>query len=108
MSPSGMAPQLTETNGPSRRGPSWWIAWATSSFPVPLSPVIMTVEVESAALRIMASTSSIAELRPTNFANPRSRANSRRRARFSSCRRFRSSAFSTVSRISSSLKGLVR
>jgi hypothetical protein len=33
-----MAPQLTATNGPLRRGESWWIAWAQSSLPVPLSP----------------------------------------------------------------------
>ena len=67
----------------------------------------VTVEVLSAVLRIVSKTSSMMRLRPTKLSNPRSRCNSRRRAWFSSCRRFRSSALATVSLISSSLKGLV-
>ena len=39
----GSAPQLTATNGPLRRGERAWIAWATTSLPVPLSPVRSTV-----------------------------------------------------------------
>ena len=39
-SSSGMAPQLTATNGRSARRLLQWIARATSSLPVPLSPVI--------------------------------------------------------------------
>ena len=35
---SGSAPQLTATNGPSRRPLSPWMARATSSLPVPVSP----------------------------------------------------------------------
>ena len=38
----GMAAVLMATKGPSARGPALWIARATSSFPVPLSPVIST------------------------------------------------------------------
>jgi len=34
---------LTTRNGASPRAPCWWIASATSSFPVPLSPWIRTV-----------------------------------------------------------------
>jgi hypothetical protein len=43
ISSAGMAAVLTATNGPSRRPPSWWIASATSSLPVPDSPRISTV-----------------------------------------------------------------
>ncbi len=38
----GIAPQLTGTKGPSRRGPDSWISLATSSLPVPDSPKIWT------------------------------------------------------------------
>ena len=41
---SGRAAQLMETNGLSRRGLREWIARAAISFPVPLSPVMRTVE----------------------------------------------------------------
>lgn len=37
-SSSGIAAQLTVTKGPFARPPSSWIAWAKSSFPVPVSP----------------------------------------------------------------------
>ena len=42
MSSVGMAPQLTATNGPSRRAPLSWIMRATSSLPVPDSPQMCT------------------------------------------------------------------
>jgi hypothetical protein len=42
MSSVGMAPQLTGTKGPSRRGPDSWMSFATSSLPVPDSPKICT------------------------------------------------------------------
>ena len=41
--PSGRAPQFTGTNGPPPRRLSLWIAAATSSFPVPVSPAMWTV-----------------------------------------------------------------
>ena len=43
ISASGIAAQLTTTNGASRRGDELWIVRATSSLPVPLSPKIATV-----------------------------------------------------------------
>ena len=43
ISPSGIPAQFTATKGPWLRGPSSWIARATSSLPVPLSPRISTV-----------------------------------------------------------------
>ena len=39
---SGMAPQLTGMNGPSRRGEPRWMALAITSFPTPVSPVNRT------------------------------------------------------------------
>ena len=42
-SASGIAATLTATNGCPRRSLRAWIARATSSLPVPLSPVISTV-----------------------------------------------------------------
>jgi len=107
ISVSGTAPQFTETKGPLRRLDSQCSAWATSSLPVPLSPVIITVEPLSAVLRMVSNTSSILGLRPTKFSKPRSRRSWRLRAWFSSCSRRRSSALRTVSFSSSSLKGLV-
>ena len=49
-----MAAQLTATKGLSRRGLRSWIMRATSSLPVPLSPVSST----AAALSAMAATCS--------------------------------------------------
>ena len=40
---SASAAQCSLMNGPCARGERWWIALATSSLPVPLSPVISTV-----------------------------------------------------------------
>ena len=42
MSSEGIAPQFTGTNGPSARAPLSWISRATSSLPVPDSPVMCT------------------------------------------------------------------
>ncbi|MNN08712.1 hypothetical protein D3C81_1215730 [compost metagenome] len=42
ISSEGMAPQLTGTNGCSVRGPSSWISRATSSLPLPDSPLMYT------------------------------------------------------------------
>ena len=42
------AAQLTFTNGPRQRGLAKWMAWATSSLPVPDSPRISTVVSEPA------------------------------------------------------------
>ena len=37
-----MVAQLMRTKGCILRGLPWWMAWANSSLPVPLSPVIKT------------------------------------------------------------------
>jgi len=47
---AGRAAQFTATNNPCRRRLRWWIARATSSLPVPVSPPISTVD-EVAATR---------------------------------------------------------
>ncbi len=54
-----------ETNGSALRGEQLWIALATSSFPVPLSPVTMTVLVVVATVRIRRLRSVITGLSPT-------------------------------------------
>ncbi len=60
-SASGMAAQLTATNGRSRRGLFQWIDFATSSLPVPDSPVTSTDAAEPASRRISANTSCMAD-----------------------------------------------
>ena len=54
-----------DTNGLSRRPLPAWIALATSSLPVPLSPMIRTVASVGATLTIRARTSPIASESPT-------------------------------------------
>ena len=56
---SGIAPQLTPTNGLSRRGLARWMARASSSLPVPESPKISTLASESATSRACRSRSSM-------------------------------------------------
>ena len=51
---SERAPQLTRTNGPLPRGESWWIAFATSSLPVPVSPMSSTDAFDAATRRVIA------------------------------------------------------
>ena len=46
-----MAPQLTQMKGPSRRGLSAWMALASTSLPVPVSPV-MSTEKSVCAMRV--------------------------------------------------------
>src|SRR5580765_84036 len=62
---SGMAAQFTLMNGLLWRAPRLWSARATSSLPVPVSPVIRTVLGASATCSIRLITSAIARLRPT-------------------------------------------
>ena len=49
---SGIAAQFTATNGPLARGESSWMARATSSLPVPVSPRISTGAGLGAAISI--------------------------------------------------------
>ena len=48
-----MAAQFSATNGLSWRGLASWMAWAQTSLPVPLSPVMNTVALLAAALSMM-------------------------------------------------------
>ena len=66
---SGSAPQLSATNGRSRRGELKWIARATSSLPVPDSPVIRIVLVVPATVSISRKTAAITSLRPMMLLN---------------------------------------
>jgi hypothetical protein len=102
---SGIAPQFTAMNGLSLRSERSWIARATSSLPVPLSPLTSTLVRVVATWAIRSCTRASAALEPTRvFERERSAV---RRRWFSSTSSFFSSAFSTTSRSSSTLKGLV-
>jgi len=83
---SGSAPTFTAMNGLLRRGLSLWIARATSSLPVPLSPSISTVLVTGASCSTFTSTSRTGALSPTSPVSrlSRSRSSSRRTSAASS------------------------
>ncbi len=86
ISDSGSAPAFTAMNGFPRRGLSLWIACATSSFPVPLSPSMITVLETGAICSILSSTSPIASdcpIRPVASVR-RLRSRTRRTARYNS------------------------
>ncbi len=61
---SGIAAQFMAINGLVHRFPSAWIDFAINSLPVPLSPVIKTVELDCATLLVLTLTSFIASLFP--------------------------------------------
>ena len=69
MSVSGMAAQLMATNGPALRGLRLWMARATSSLPVPLSPVTSTAALLGATWRMSEKSSRMAGERPTRSAS---------------------------------------
>ena len=72
-SASGIAAQLTATNGPLARAESWCSARLISSLPVPLSPCRSTV-VSVAAARWSASIASLsAGSSPITFGRPKRR-----------------------------------
>ena len=60
------APQLTLMNGPIARLLSRWIARATSSLPVPLSPAMNTVVSLAATFSTVRRTASIRSPAPTS------------------------------------------
>ena len=64
---SGIAPQLSDTIGFSRRSEWKWIACATRPLPVPDSPVSRIVLLVRATVSIILKTPSIASLRPMMF-----------------------------------------
>src|SRR5450756_1105066 len=80
---SGSAPQLSATNGRSRRGELKWMARATSSLPVPESPVTRIVLVVEATVSIRRNTATIASLRPMMLQNWCEVPSVRLRSRFS-------------------------
>ncbi len=74
---SGIAPQFTATNDSLRRGDCAWIARASTSLPVPLSPVRSTVALYSAARSISSSTSIMIGDAATIGRSPATRSTSR-------------------------------
>ncbi len=64
-----MALQFSATNFSPARGLIWWMARATSSLPVPVSPRIRMVLVVGATVSTILNTSCIAALRPTSCAS---------------------------------------
>ena len=64
---SGSAAQATLTNGLLRRGLFWWMAWANSSLPVPLSPSSSTDALDGATCRTVLNAASISGLSPTRL-----------------------------------------
>ena len=84
------------------------MARATISLPVPLSPVMSTVQLVGAHWAISRYTACICGLPPTMFSKRYLEPASVLRARFSRSRRWRSSARSTTSLSSSGSKGLER
>ena len=78
----GIAAQFTTTNGPRRRADCWCSSRATSSFPVPVSPVITTLRSDFAASPMRRRTSRIGLLPPT-----RARLSPARARRYSLSRR---------------------
>ena len=101
----GIAAQFTSTNGPRARGESAWIARATSSLPVPFSPVTSTRAAVGATFSIRSITCLIALLEPTISYCACTSALSRTfsLARSTCCRAFRS-----VSRMRSVSSGFSR
>ena len=67
---SGRAPQLIVTNGPSARPDSPWMAFATSSLPVPLSPVTSTVELVGAMARTISKSEAMTCETPITRSRP--------------------------------------
>ena len=105
MSSLGNAAQLSFSSGPFTRGDISWIARATSSLPVPRSPVTSTFALLFAARAICSSSRLIAPLSPTK--SPVVPA-AFRNARASASARSKRSAVSTVMRSASVLSGFSR
>ena len=99
------APQFTATNGRSLRGERTWMARATSSLPVPDSPVISTVLPVGAIVSTISNTCSMALLFPMMLANWLAECIARFSSTFSCCRRLRSSSLRIRKRRTSVLNG---
>ena len=106
-SPSGIAVQLIGTKGLSARLPWKWIVRATTSLPVPLSPLIKTLLRLCAICRMSAKISRMAGLVPISSPSWLVWSTARRRRRFSSSSTRRSKARSIAIRTTSGSKGFV-
>ncbi len=89
---SGSAPQLTDTNGRDARRLFKWTVRATSSLPVPLSPLINTGLSLAATRATIETTSTISGLSPTMCGMPSRRVITSLSAWFSRRRSFFSAA----------------
>jgi hypothetical protein len=94
-------------NGLSARGLLAWMALATSSLPVPLSPTTRMVEREGAACEIRPNTCCMRGLLPTISVKRAWSRRAVRSSRFSSVSRRWCSPLLRMCRTSSCLKGLV-
>ena len=102
------AAQLSGTNGRFLRGLFWWIALATSSLPVPVSPWISTVASVGAIRCSRSMTSCICGLLPMMPSKP-NRSSSRRCSSALARRRYwLRAAFSTTARSCFRSSGLSR
>jgi hypothetical protein len=103
---SAKAAQLTATNGRSRRGLAAWMDRATSSLPVPVSPVTSTVAWVGPTRSTRSRTRARPGLEPTISPTARLRTSRRRRA-FSRTSSTLSVARATTERTWAGTKGLV-
>ena len=78
---SGSAPQLTATSGPPARGLPSWMALATNSLPVPVSPRMSTFESLAATRATSRRTRANPEDAPTSWLVPSARRTRRSSAR---------------------------
>ena len=105
---SGRAPQLRATKGRSRRSELKWIARATSSLPVPDSPVMRIVLLVGAIVSTRSNTACMGLLRPMMLENSDAERRARLSRTFSCLSSRRSKAFRTFAFSSSTSNGLVR
>ena len=101
-----MAAQLIAWNGRPERPEREWIARATSSLPVPDSPLTRTVDCVGAIFSTRRKTSRIAALSPTAVSRPSPLSRLSSRSAFSASR-WLSRARSTRKRSSSATTGLL-
>ncbi len=104
-SSAGIEPELTVMKGAPERGECVWMARATSSLPVPLSPSTRIVERDGPARRTSSNTLRIPADLPTIRPRPKRSESSSRRRRFSSVRRRASEPLRRVRSTSSFWKG---
>ena len=93
----GITAQFTLTNVWEDRGDRLWMARATSSFPVPVSPVIRTLESVGATLEMRESTFRRGAEIPTISSNIDALSSSSRKVTFSSWSRCSASLRSSIS-----------